>query len=166
MKKHVLFLIALLIAAPLAAQPAYVGLYADQSHDYYAFCPAAGFYKIDMWIWFLPGQNGQMCAEFSIEYPTNTVQGEVTANDEIVSVYLGDLPTGIAVCYKRCQFDWHWIYRQEVWVTDPLPGILTVGPHYDIGVYQIANCSPGYPLEPCVSLADLYYNDPCPPGGP
>lgn len=160
-----LLLAALLVlcSVPLSAQYGYIGLYADAQHNYNGYCPSQGFFPIEMWIWSLPGQNGQMCVEFSIIYPANLIQSTVTQNDDILSVYLGTLADGMSACYTECQNDWHWIYHQTLYVTDPAAGVLEVGPHPEIGELQIASCLQGYPVEPCTFLIGLYYNDPCPP---
>jgi hypothetical protein len=153
----------LVVSTPAAAQNGWLGLYAHDGHDIYAFCPKGGTYPIEMWIWCKPGDNGQICAEFSIDYPGNVIQSTVTWNYPIISVRLGDLVNGLGVCYNECRYDWHWIAHQALWVLDPTPGIVRIADHPDVGAYQIANCLPGYPVEQCYNWPNLYFNDPCPP---
>ena len=152
------------LSTPAASWNGYIGVFADAGHDIYAYCPAAGLYPIEMWIWCLPGDNGQIGAEFGVEYPANIIQSTITRNSGLISVELGELPTGYSVCYHTCQHDWHWILHQTLYVVYSEAGYITIGPHADIGTYQIANCQPGYPAEPVTLLTHLYYNDPCPPG--
>lgn len=158
-----LFLLLTVLSTPAVSYPGYVGIYADSGHDIYAYCPTPGFYPIEMWIWFLPGTNGQMCAEFSVAYAADLIQTTITYNDDLISAYLGRLDTGFSVCYNMCQYDWHWVVHQTLYVTNSNAGQILIGPHYDIGVYQIANCTPGYPVENVMEITRLYYNDPCPP---
>jgi hypothetical protein len=165
LKRTLLLVFVLLISTtPLAAQYGWIGLFGDDQHEYFAYCPTEGsFYRIEMWIWCQPGQNGQICAEFSVAYPYNTIRAEIVYN-ELVSVYLGDPYSGLSVCYEQCQYDWHWICHQAIWVADPVPSVLEVAPHPEIGAYQFANCLDGYPTEPCLYYTGLHYNDPCVPG--
>jgi hypothetical protein len=104
-----------------------------------------------------------MCAEFRVRYTPSLIQSEVTPNADIVSVSLGDLELGISVCYTTCQYDWHWIYLVNLFSTSPGPGHAEILPHPDTGLYQIANCLEGYPVEPVEPNIGLYVNDPCPP---
>jgi hypothetical protein len=164
LKRTLLLVFVLLISTtPLSAQYGYIGIFGDAQHVYNAYCPVKGIHSIEMWIWCLPGQDGQMGAEFSVAYPPNAIQSTITYN-EIVSVYLGDLCSGFSVCYKHCQYDWHWICHQTIWVVDQVPSVLAVAPHPDVGAYQFISCMQGFPIEPCYNYMELYYNDPCPPG--
>ncbi|HUV37077.1 MAG TPA: hypothetical protein VMX58_09095 [Patescibacteria group bacterium] len=166
MKQSLLLLLLLtVLSTPAVSFPGYVGLYADAEHENFAYCPAAGiFYPIEMWIWFMPGANGQMCAEFGVVYPANLIQTTVTYNNDLISVFLGDFTAGFSACYNTCQYNWHWVAHQTLYVTSPDAGHVAIGPHGDTGVYQVATCSPGYPLDDIWEIAQLYYNDPCPPG--
>jgi hypothetical protein len=161
MKKGVLLVVALLLlAAPLNAQMSkYIGLYIDELHDMWC-ATGVGFYPVEMWIWCLPNDLGQICAEFAVAYPPNVIQSTVTQNTAIISVTLGDLPSGMSVCYIACQWDWHWNFHQTCYVTDPTPTHIEIIPHPDAGVYQFATCEAGYPTRPCVKLTNLYVNYP------
>lgn len=166
MKKKLMFIVLIaLLSTPLAAQfsAPQIRPFVTGGHEVYAYCPKVGFYVIEMWIWCQPGANGISCAEFSVDYPYNIIQATVAANMDIISVYLGELDTGISVCYQQCQYDWHWIYHQTLIVTDPNPGVVMIEQHMDAGMIQVANCLEGYPLEEAYSWLGLYYNDPCPP---
>ncbi len=135
----------------------YIGLFIDDHHGYWCV-DGVGMYSFEMWVWCLPGDKGQMCAEFAIDYPPNIIPSTITQNDEIISVLLGDLPSGISVCYNECQWGWHWNFHQTVFVTDPVKTICEIVPHPDVGIYQFANCLEGYPTEPCKRLTALYVN--------
>jgi hypothetical protein len=111
-----------------------------------------------MWVWCLPGVYGVICNEFAICYPVNVIQSVVTPNPAIISVTLGDLPSGISVCYIVCQWDWFWCFHQTLYVTDPSQTTVYICAHPDIGVYQIANCEPGYPTAPIDILNPLWIN--------
>jgi hypothetical protein len=160
-----LLVLVALISTPLAAQyPApQIRPFVTGGHEVYAYCPKTGFYAIEMWIWCQPGPNGMICAEFCVDYPYNIIQTIVTTNMDIYSVSIGDLVSGISVCYKQCLYDWHWIYHQTLYVTDPSPGAVMIVQHPEASMLQVANCLGGYPLEEAISWIGLYYNDPCPP---
>ena len=163
-RKLMLLALSALLSAPLAAQfpVPQIRPFVTGGHTVYAYCPQPGFYPIEMWIWCQPGPRGMICAEFSVDYPATIIRAAVEANMDIYSVSIGDLDYGISVCYNTCQYDWHWIYHQTLYVTQPTPGIVGIEGHLDTGVMQIANCLEGYPLEEASSWLGLYYNDPCP----
>jgi hypothetical protein len=160
MKKALLLLFLSLLCSGSAAAStgAYMGLYTDSEHMYWCVS-GVGFYPVEMWIWCLPGDQGVFCNEFMISYPPNAIQSTVTRNP-IISVDLGDLGWGMSVCYTACQTDWFWNYHQLLWVTDPSQTQCTIVAHPDVGAVQIANCEPGYPIEPATVLTNLYINRP------
>jgi hypothetical protein len=162
MKKAILLAIALLLVSSAAfAQPptGYIGLFNCSVHS--SWCATGvGFYPVQMYVWCLPSYFGQICAEFMVCYPVNVIQSTVTWNTPIISVQLGDLATGLSVCYIVCQWDWHWIANQLIYVTDPTPTYVYICAHPGPGVFQFANCEPGYPVEPCIKYTNLYLNYP------
>ena len=95
-----------------------INLFADDHHSCWCADGAAPFYSVEMWVWCLPSERGQMCAEFAVSYPSNVIESTVTQNDAIISVRLGDLPNGVSVCYVVCQYDWNWPFHQTLYVTD------------------------------------------------
>lgn len=158
MKKALLLGLALLLVSVTAnAQTGYIGLFADAAHTD-CNVNGSGFYPATMYIWCLPGMNGQICAEFRVIYPANIIQSTVTSNVALISVTLGDLPAGMSVCYKECQYGWNWPFQQALWVTGPETTLIEIGPHPSVGVYQFANCKSGYPTEPCTRLTNLTIN--------
>lgn len=156
MKKVVFLAIALLLVSG-AANAQYMGLFTDDTHSYWC-ATGVGFYPVEMWIMALPGPLGVMCNEFAICYPVNTIQSVVTSNDAIISVMLGSLPAGMSVCYQLCQYDWFWCFHQQIYVTDATQTMVYICAHPDAGLYQIADCTPGYPTQPCDLLTNLYLN--------
>ena len=160
MRKATLLAIALLFVAGTASAEFtghYIGLFTGEDHSYWCV-DGVGFYPAEVWIMSKPGPNGIICNEFSICYPPNAIQSTVTWNTPIISVTLGDLPSGLSVCYIVCQYDWFWIAHQAIWVTDPTQTFLAVCPHPDIGIYQVADCTPGYPTVECWGISDFYLN--------
>lgn len=120
-----------------------------------------GFFPFEMWVLYQPGVKGIICSELMACYPSNVIQSTVIWNDPIISVMLGSLPTGLSICYISCQWDWTWICHQMCYLTDTVPGFIEVCQHPDVGVYQFANCDPGYKTEPIVILNHLALNQPC-----
>ncbi len=159
-----LFILLALLSTPLAAQfpVPQIRPFVTGGHTVYAYCPQGGVYPIEMWIWCEPGANGMICAEFKVNYPATIIPLAIETNNDISSVSLGDLLSGVSVCYKTCQYDWHWIYHQTLLVTGPTAGMVGIVGHPETGMMQIANCLEGYPLEVASSWLGLYYNDPCP----
>ena len=128
------------VHAQLPEQP-YIGLFAGE--DRTSSCvTGTGFYQVEMWIWCLSSDGGQMCAEFAIQYPSNVIWSTVTNNDPIISVMLGGLPDAVSVCYNECQYDWIWPFHQRLYVTDSEPSWVEIIAHPEAGQVQFANCSP------------------------
>jgi hypothetical protein len=160
MKKALLLAVALMLVATVAnAQPpvGYIGLFTGEDHS--AWCATGvGFYPVTVWIMCLPSYLGQICAEFMLCNPANVVPSTVTFNTPIISVTLGDLDTGISVCYISCQTDWHWLANRLYYVTDPTVTYIEICPAPGPGAYQFANCEPGFPIEPCIKFTNFYLN--------
>lgn len=165
MKKALLLGLALLFlsSAAFAQLPpnGYIGLYVDE----HATCcvTGVGFYPVEMWIWCLPSDLGQICAEFMVVYPVGVIQSVVTTNP-LVSVTLGTLPEGMSVCFADCQWDWNWPFHQALYVSDPVtPMEITIAKHPDplITCIQFANCEDGYPTECVVVHTKLLLNQEC-----
>jgi hypothetical protein len=137
-----------------------MGLYVDDAHSMCEVINPGGFYPFEMWVWLYPSSKGMICAEFMCCYPANIIQSTVTWSPEL-SVTLGDLATGLSACFVSCFWDWIWVAHQACYLTDTVPGFIEVCPHPDVGVYQFANCDPGYPTEPILVLNHLALNQPC-----
>ena len=163
MKKTLLLTAALLMVASIAfAGPVgYMGLYADAAHSVCEVMNPGGFFPFTMYIWCQPSDQGTMCAEFSIGYPPNVIQSTVTNNTALISVTLGDLPSGMSVCYVGCQYDWHSPFSQMCYLTDMSPAFITLLPHPSTGEVSFANCLDGFPMEPAMVTNHLALNQPC-----
>jgi hypothetical protein len=163
--KKLVFLIAallLLFGATTAWCCPGIGLFADADRSICEVISPGGFYPFEMWIWIQPHiDNGTICNEFRICYPPNVIQSTVTWNDPIISVMLGDLPSGLSVCYIICQYDFFWIAHQACYLTDTTPAWIEVCAHPDVGVVQYADCTPGYPVWPSTIWNHLALNQPC-----
>ena len=150
------------IASSSPLQQGFIGLYADNQRTYHVYCPFEGpsVARVEMWIWCLPSVDGQLGAEFRIEYPLNVIQSTVTPNDAIIAVELGSLPEGISVAYSVCQFDWNCPYHQTLWITSHDMTEVRIVSHPEVGVYQFISCLPDFPPEQCIILSDLLLNNP------
>lgn len=170
MKKRLLALLILFLVVTgtaSAQQEGYIGLYTDDTHSQ-SCVTGVGFYPAQVWIWCLPGENGQICAEFSVAYPPNIVQSTVYKNTPIISVDMGDIAGGWSVCYTDCRYDFHWLAWQQIYVTDATPGWIEIVKHPspEITCVQAANCLPGYPIECLMVLTKFGVNQECPPENP
>ncbi len=157
--KKILFLAItlLLVSGAVNAQGHFMGLYTDDTHSYWC-ATGVGFYPVEVWILCLPGPLGVICNEFMICYPVNVIQSTVTDNTAIISVTLGSLPAGMSVCYLACQYGWFWMFHQQLWVTNADQTMVYICAHPDVGLYQVADCTPGYPTQPCDLLTNFYIN--------
>jgi hypothetical protein len=159
MKRTLLLVLVLLFAAgSVSAQEGYIGLFADDTHS--SWCATGvGFWPVEVWVMCLPGALGQICAEFMVCNPANVITSTITWNTPLISVTLGDPDTGLSVCYVECQLNvWHWVYHRLYYVTDPTQTYIYICPHPDVGTIQFANCTPGYPTEPCIRYTNFYLN--------
>jgi hypothetical protein len=136
----------------------YIGLYTDELHNEWC-AVGAGFYLVQMWAWCLPSERGMICAEFRIDYPANVIQSSVTWNQPWF-IDPPDLEEGASVCLLDCQWDWYWLFHQQLWVTDPGPTYVEIVefPFLEVPVMQFANCEPGYPVETVKKYTNLYIN--------
>jgi hypothetical protein len=162
MKKVVMLTLALIMISGVAYACPGMGLFADEAYSICEVINPGGFFPFEMWIWCqAPDPIGMICAEFRICYPANVIQSTVTWNDPIISVSLGDLPSGLSVCFVSCQYGFLWICHQACYVTDTEPAFIEVCAHPDVGVYQFADCSEGYPTIPISLWNNLALNQPC-----
>ncbi|UCF04133.1 MAG: hypothetical protein JSV33_09255 [bacterium] len=147
MKVMILVLVSLLVISysVLAQLPShgYIGLYTDETHTN-SCVTGIGLYFTEMWICCLPSEWGHMCAEYAISYPPNVIQSTVTYNIDIVCVTLGDLESGMSICYCDCQWDWHWDIHQTLVITDSTPAWIEIVEHPETGDIRFANCQDAY----------------------
>jgi hypothetical protein len=133
-----------------------IGLYADDQHSDWCV-NGEGFYPIDMWVWCRPSGNGLICAEFAVQFPSNTIQSTITWHPDI-SVTIGDIWVGLSVCFTHCFYDWVWPLHEVVYVTDPTQTMIEVVEHPDAGHIAFLNCLPESLIEPADVCTHLYLN--------
>jgi hypothetical protein len=159
-------LILLTIAAAAGAYVGpvgYIGLFTDQNQS--AWC-VNGIppYSVEMWICCLPSEEGQYCAEFAVEYPANVVHDKITINTAVIpdgmppSITCDDHYCYIAALYTQCQWSWHWLCHETLWVLDQSPTYCRTLPHPGSGLFVFASCAAGHPNAPCKRLTNLYFN--------
>ena len=165
--KNCLRLFAILLAispAAFAQGPpvGYIGLFSDSGHTSWCATGTLPYYAVTMYIFCLPSENGQMCAEFAVDYSTDPgiIKTSPTANSHI-SVALGALDSGMSVCFAECQTDWHWPFSQNLFINTAEKVEIRIVGHPNVGddpTYQFANCLEDYPLEPCIIYTSLFIN--------
>ena len=133
MKKCLMLLVVLVLLSPAAkAQPpvGYIGLFTDAGHSSWCAYGTAPYYPVTMYICCLPSVNGQMCAEFAIDYTADPgiIKTSATAAPH-VSVALGGLDTGMSVCFLECQTEWHWAFSQALFINTSSKLTLQIVPH-------------------------------------
>ncbi|MBU8921357.1 MAG: hypothetical protein KOO63_06010 [Bacteroidales bacterium] len=164
MKKCLLMTLALMLisTAALAQLPplGYIGLFVDSEHS--VWCPpGTPTYSFTMYIWCLPGENGQMCAEFAIDYSDDPgIIKTAVILEDYISVSMGGLDTGMSVCFLTCQTEWHAPLSQVLWVTTVAKNTLRIIEHPGLSTpaYQFSNCLEGQPIEPCKAYTSIYVN--------
>ena len=115
----------------------------------------------DIWIWCYPGENGQIGAEFAIEYPESGIfPGPITTNTNLVVDIEGDIESGVKVTYNECQYDWNWPLQQQIFLMTNDPVQFYVIPHSGYEYPQFFTCEEVHPTERCC-VCELYVNS-CP----
>ena len=165
MKKVILLVaaIALMAGSVNAGPTAYIGLYTDAGHSVCSQMIPAMYVGYTTWIWVLPNDNGMMCAEFKLVQPAWNLCTGTTVNPAH-SVALGAPydATGVSICFGTCQTEWVWLYQlAQLPTAAGIPDFIYIQERPDAGAYQIANCLPGYPLEPLTILNHLALNQDC-----
>jgi len=167
-KKFLLAVVFIFVSSATLSQlppTGYIGLFVDDQHFRSIICsfPGTSIAKVEMWIWCLPSERGQIGAEFAIHYESGLVPSTVIANDDIILIKQGDLKNGISFLYNECQYDWNWCFRQTIYITSHEQYIMVeITEHpciYPTPAYRFANCEEGWPAEPVIKLANLYFNE-------
>lgn len=154
--------VALGAATGLSASPAentYIGLYSDLAHtDWCAeeICP--GFCPLSIYAWVLPGYRGARAVEFAVSYPPVVIPSSVTLNCSRVDCIRLCLEPCASWIYVQCETDWAWVWRQDLFVVGPAPGIARVVPAPGLAQIGYASCEPGYPVYPMIPCTDFYFN--------
>ena len=159
MKKLLLALAILALAAPVFAQNGYVGLFADANHSDCDIYLAGGFMPFDTWIWFIHPL-GVQAAEYRIVAPSYVILSTVTTNPEI-SVTLGDPVSGISVAFYGCNIGWVWTQRIACYLTGPGPGYVMIDKRPEVPAIQLCSCELGFPIYPATVLNHLAIGQGC-----
>ena len=164
MKKALLIAAAVMfVASSLFAQVlppvGYIGIYADAGRLANSVCPAM-YGQCQAWIYCLPSVNGLQAAEFAVGFPA-TIVTLATNQNPLITVALGSLPAGISVAFGEtsCQRDWVWTHNLVLMSLAAIPTKIDIIAHPNtlpVPTFQFANCTPGYPIEPCKNLTPLY----------
>ncbi len=148
----------------LAQTSAYsrIGLYTDEARSSSDVSYAGPYTEATVYVLFAPSSRGLYGAEFSLVYPANVLPADVTTNP-LISVYLGDLGTGVSFAFLDCQTDWVWSHHQRLFLTSADPAFVKIAASSLSGECQVASCEIGYPLEPVVFSSLLGVNAACEP---
>ncbi len=106
-----------------------------------------------------PGEHQINGAEFLISYPENAIPEEYIGNDSVVWAFRGSLCNGISVVYRECQYEWHWIFRQTLYLTGEEASRVRVMSHPEAEEIRVSGFEEGAPAETGQVMADLYNND-------
>ena len=139
----------------LAGPVAYIGLYdsGDRINAGYCFEYSELYEQFDVWVWVLPGDEGMICAEFSIDHHDWVyVIGQIPNPDHYNTLGSPIYPDGVSICFGTCQTEWTWLYHLQMLTKEIETGYIEIREHPDAGAYQIANCNEGYPFQPVTIL--------------
>ncbi len=166
MKKAMLLAVAIMLVATsaFAGPKAYIGIWADEAHSVCSVSPPQ-YAPTPAYIYVLPSERGLQAAEFRMALPATIIQTASVKNAGI-TVELGSLANGISVAFGEgmCQMDWTWLYNLTLMALATVPAVVEITPHPGTlpePAYQVANCLPGYPIEPVVKLTSLYFYQSC-----
>ena len=162
MKKYLMvFLMVLLFSTAVSAQTqGYIGLFADVTHTSWCASAASVPGNFNMWIYCLPRSDGMFCAEFMIQMPADPTLILATATPQAgYSIIMGNLTTGVSICFNSCQTDWVWIYQVLMVDTAGNQNMVSIVPHPTAGGPNFANCvEPLRPIYDAVVFNNLYVN--------
>jgi hypothetical protein len=83
-------------------------------------------------------------------------------NELVVATAVGDLREGIIIHYRECQYDWHWLYKQELLIISHEPTAIGVSIHPDYFTQEYLSCESGHPAYAYNRTLPLIFNmDPC-----
>lgn len=136
----------------------YIGLFAGDSTSSSCVNAESDLFPFEMWVWCRPSIKGLHCAQFKLLYPSNIIPGACTENDEIVAISSGSLASGISVCYSECQYEWHWSYRQTMYLTGYDSSEVVIVPHPEVGSIDFINCAVVNPNDQVWIWTNLYLN--------
>ncbi|UCF06855.1 MAG: T9SS type A sorting domain-containing protein [bacterium] len=147
----VLMLLLIISAIPHSAAESVpnttIGLYSDQTRCSSCVYIDNDFVPFDVWIYVKPGDDGLMCAEFSLEVPNWLIlMGQ--EDNPLLSTVLGDPVSGVHACYSDCQTGWTWLFKCMFFPiqTNPYDYII-IEDHPESGGILAASCLPGQPTS-------------------
>ncbi len=151
-------LAAMLTTSAAAYDYGYIGLFTDEART--SWCTEAIPYTaFDIYVFCLPSDNGVRAVEFSLEFPSTYVIVTNTPGPT-VSVTLGNLYDGIAYSLYLCSTDWVLLDTVSFLPTAGGQAPIWLEGHGDTGNMAIANCLPGYPMEPAYAYTSVFVNYP------
>ena len=136
-----------------------MGLYADELRSNACITYTSGMHQCEMWIWCAPNENGMRGVEFMLDYPDNIIPSTHVKNHTVVALTMGDFSSGISAAYSDCQDDWHWIFKQTLYLTSQEASVILIKPHPDTGEIRVTTCNEGYPVELAGVISNLYLNN-------
>jgi hypothetical protein len=166
MKRVVLVALGLLLVASASfAQPdsTYVGLFADVDHSIWSVSYAGTPTDFMLYLYWLPGVRGLIGLDFAVSFPAGALLLETYPNSEF-TVSSGTLKTGVLAAWGVCQPAGTWVlsHSAECLLMNATPGVIHMIANPSSGLLQLANCLPGYQLEPAKRFTDLCLNQACP----
>ncbi len=163
MKRYLMLFVALMMISSVAHSQTsgYLGLFTDQTRTSWCNYPASVPTAVLMYVIALPSVDGLRCVEFAVDYApesTNILPSQVTYNP-IYTVALGDINTGLSVCYGACQTDWFYAMHQMIIVYDRTMYTMSIQPHSGTGHVYFASCiEPERPKYDAIPFTNFYIN--------
>ncbi len=149
---------ALLTTTAAANDSGYIGLFADESRSSWCL-ESEAYVEFDVFLYCMPSDNGVRAVEFRISLPPSYVVVTNTPGPK-VSVTLGNHLDGIAYSLYLCETDWVLLATYSILPTAPGIAAIWLRAHGDTGQIAIANCLPGYPIEPAYAYTSVFVNYP------
>jgi len=164
-----LLLLASVCTAASAGPPyvGYVGLYVDSAHNSWCIPNPNPLAHYTVWSWCRPSSAGASAACFAVIGGT-IYRGPEQVNPSVVYHYSGtNFMTGLIFYYWGCQYDWHWIHKEDI--SDYHAGPRGTKLWIEMGVLdhgqQLRTCEEGSPWRQFVILTNAYFGGTCGPIG-
>jgi len=153
---------SLFISATVASAFDYIAVYADEYHCDYCCYTFSAYQQVDVWVWALPGENGNKGVTFALEYPPNVINELGALNEPPLTPFENNYCDG-NICnysfgYNGCAFDWYWLVHASIIVLDSEPGVVRIVPHQDLGKLCFITCEEDYTEVNARILTNLYLN--------
>lgn len=152
-------LAAMLTTTAAASDYGYIGLFTDE--DRTSWCiDVQPYAQFDIYVYCMPSENGIRAAEFSLADMPPTYIFAGNNPGPLVSISMGDVFDGISYGLYLCATDWVLLDVYHILPTAMGPVPIWLEGHGDTGVMSIANCLPGYPIEPAYAYTSVFVNYP------